>query len=128
MTLGRFTIALVVVTTALTIGTSIAQAANELPSDTLVDDYFRDQPALTSDTLIDDYFRDQPALTSDTLIDDYFRDAPTVVSSGARFDWGDFGIGVAAAAGAMLVLAGLGIGVIAARQTRGGKTRPTGAA
>ena len=98
--------------------------------DTPIDDYWRDQASvpLTSDTIVDDYFRDAPAtlaIPPDTIVDDYFRDPPTVVSSGTGFDWADFGIGVAAAVGGMLVLTGLGLGLIAARQNRGGRTHPT---
>jgi hypothetical protein len=102
--------------------------------DTPVDDYWRDQPAsvsLTSDTIVDDYFRDAPAsltVPADTVVDDYFRDAPTVVTSGSAFDWADFGIGAATAAGAMLLLAGLTLALLAARHGRSQRTRPTGAA
>jgi hypothetical protein len=106
-------------------------ALASMPSNTIVDDYFRDKPALASmpsNTIVDDYFRDQQApvsTPSNTIVDDYFRDPPTVVSSGTGFDWADFGIGVAAAVGGMLVLTGLGLGLIAARQSRGGRTHPT---
>jgi hypothetical protein len=102
--------------------------------DTPVDDYFRDAPATLiapPDTIVDDYFRDAPATLiapPDTIVDDYFRDAPTVVTSGSTFNWGDFGIGVVTAAGAMLLLAGLVVGVLAARQGRSHRTRSTGAA
>lgn len=126
MTIGRFTIALVAGVAALAVAAPFAGAGN----DTMVDDYWRDQAlaARSSDTIVDDYFRDQPALASmpsNTIVDDYFRDPPTVVSSGTGFDWADFGIGVAAAVGGMLVLTGLGLGLIAARQSRGGRTHPT---
>lgn len=47
----------------------------------------------------------------------------TEVASGA-FGWGDFGIGVAAAFGLMLVTAGLGAGFHAARQGGGRLTGP----
>ena len=126
MTIGRFTIALVAGVAALAVAAPFAGAGN----DTMVDDYWRDQAlaARSSDTIVDDYFRDQPELASmpsNTIVDDYFRDPPTVVSSGTGFDWADFGIGVAAAVGGMLVLTGLGLGLIAARQSRGGRTHPT---
>jgi hypothetical protein len=126
MTIGRFTIALVAGVAALAVAAPFAGAGN----DTMVDDYWRDQAlaARASDTIVDDYFRDQPAavsMTSNTIVDDYFRDPPAVVSSGTGFDWADFGIGVAAAVGGMLVLSGLGLGLIAARQSRGGRTHPT---
>jgi len=45
----------------------------------------------------------------------------TVVKSNG-FDWGDFGIGFAVAVGSLLLLAGLGAGLIAARQSQ--KTGP----
>ena len=126
MTIGRFTIALVAGVAALAVAAPFAGAGN----DTMVDDYWRDQAlaARSSNTIVDDYFRDQPApvsTPSNTIVDDYFRDPPTVVSSGTGFDWADFGIGVAAAVGGMLVLTGLGLGLIAARQSRGGRTHPT---
>ena len=126
MTIGRFTIALVAGVAALAVAAPFAGAGNN----TIVDDYFRDQAlaARASDTIVDDYFRDQPAavsVPSNTIVDDYFRDPTTVVSPGTGFDWADFGIGVAAAVGGMLVLAGLGLGLIAARQSRGGRTHPT---
>ena len=126
MPIGRLTIALVAGVAALAVAAPFAGAGN----DTMVDDYWRDQAlaARSSDTIVDDYFRDQPALASmpsNTIVDDYFRDPPTVVSSGTGFDWADFGIGVAAAVGGMLVLTGLGLGLIAARQSRGGRTHPT---
>ena len=144
MTIGRFTIALVAGVAALAVAAPFAGAGNDTivddywrdqalaarASDTIVDDYFRDQPAavlMPSNTIVDDYFRDPPTpvlVPSNTIVDDYFRDPPTVVSSGTQFDWADFGIGVAAAVGGMLVLAGLGLGLIAARQNRGGRTHP----
>ena len=101
--------------------------------DTPIDDYWRDQASvpLTSDTIVDDYFRDAPAtlaIPPDTIVDDYFRDAPTVVTPGSAFDWTDFGIGVVTATGAMLLLAGLVLALLVARQGRAQRTRPTGAA
>jgi hypothetical protein len=45
----------------------------------------------------------------------------TIVKSGG-FSWGDFGIGFGVAAGSLLLLAGLGIGLVAARQS--GRTGP----
>ena len=110
------------------------QASVSLTADTIVDDYFRDAPATLTvppDTIVDDYFRDAPATVTvppDTIVDDYFRDAPTVVTPGSAFDWTDFGIGVVAATGAMLLLAGLVLAVLVARQGRAQRTRPTGAA
>ena len=110
------------------------QASVSLTADTIVDDYFRDAPATLTvppDTIVDDYFRDAPATVTVppvTIVDDYFRDAPTVVTSGSAFDWTDFGIGVVAATGAMLLLAGLVLAVLVARQGRAQRTRPTGAA
>jgi hypothetical protein len=102
--------------------------------DTPVDDYWRDQSgpvSIPSNTIVDDYFRDAPATVTvppDTIVDDYFRDAPTLVASGSAFDWADFGIGVVTATGAMLLLAGLLVGVLAARQGRAQRTGPTGTA
>ena len=101
--------------------------------DTPIDDYWRDQASvpLTSDTIVDDYFRDAPAtlaIPPDTIVDDYFRDAPTVVTPGSAFDWTDFGIGVVTATGAILLLAGLVLAFLVARQGRAQRTRPTGAA
>jgi len=110
------------------------QASVPLTSDTIVDDYFRDAPATLTvppDTIVDDYFRDAPATVTVppvTIVDDYFRDAPTVVTPGSAFDWTDFGIGVVAATGAMLLLAGLLLALLVARQGRAQRTRPTGAA
>ena len=110
------------------------QASVPLTSDTIVDDYFRDAPATLTvppDTIVDDYFRDAPATVTVppvTIVDDYFRDAPTVVTPGSAFDWTDFGIGVVAATGAMLLLAGLVLALLVARQGRAQRTRPTGAA
>jgi len=110
------------------------QASVSLTADTIVDDYFRDAPAaltIPPDTIVDDYFRDAPATVTVppvTIVDDYFRDAPTVVTSGSAFDWTDFGIGVVAATGAMLLLAGLVLALLVARQGRAQRTRPTGAA
>lgn len=110
------------------------QASSSLSSDTIVDDYFRDAPSsltIAPDTIVDDYFRDAPATVTVprvTLVDDYFRDAPTVVTSGSAFDWTDFGIGVVTASGAMLLLAGLVLALLVARQGRAQRTRPTGAA
>jgi len=110
------------------------QASVPPTSDTFVDDYFRDAPAtltIPPDTIVDDYFRDAPATVTVppvAVVDDYFRDAPTVVTSGSAFDWTDFGIGVVAATGAMLLLAGLVLAVLVARQGRAQRTRPTGAA
>jgi hypothetical protein len=109
-------------------------AAVSLTSDTSVDDYFRDAPATLTfppDTIVDDYFRDAPATVAAppaTIVDDYFRDPPTVVTSGSAFDWGDFGLGIVTATGAMLLLAGLVLAFLAARQGRAQRTRPTGAA
>ena len=145
MTIGRFTIALVAGVAALAVAAPFAGAGNDTivddywkdqalaarASDTIVDDYFRDQPAavsMPSNAIVDDYFRDPPApvsVPSNTIVDDYFRIDYSVVSPGTGFDWADFGIGVAAAVGGMLVLAGLGLGLIAARQSRGGRTHPT---
>lgn len=126
MTTGRFTIAIVAGVAALAVAAPFAGAGN----DRIVDDYWRDQAlaARPTNTVVDDYFRDQPApvlVPSNTIVDDYFRDPPTVVSSGTGFDWADFGIGAAAAVGGMLVLTGLGLGLVAARQSRGGRTDPT---
>jgi len=110
------------------------QAPVSLTADTIVDDYFRDAPATLTvppDTIVDDYFRDAPATVTVppvTIVDDYFRDAPTVVTSGPAFDWTDFGIGVVAATGALLLLAGLVLALLVARQGRAQRTRPTGAA
>jgi hypothetical protein len=42
-------------------------------------------------------------------------------AAGDGFDWGDFGIGMAAMAGAVLLLAGLAAGGLAAREARSGR-------
>jgi len=110
-------------------GTVAAPAAATLVDDyfrdatvapaTVVDDYFRDVPVATAPTtIVDDYFRDAPvAAAPKTIVDDYFRDAPVAVVSttGNGFDWADFGIGAAGACGALLLIAGLGLGIRAAR-------------
>jgi hypothetical protein len=137
-------------------------------SNTIVDDYFRDQPALAampSNTIVDDYFRDQPALARcprtrsstttvrdqprrfealNTIVDDYFRE-----SAGARFDALEHyrrrllprsaddrqlrhgvrlgGLRHRSGRGSRwnARLTGLGLGLIAARQSReAGRTRP----
>jgi hypothetical protein len=108
------------------------------PTDRIVDDWFRDQPAVVSpvgDRIVDDSFRDQPAVVSpvgDRIVDDSFRDQPAVVSpvgdrivddsfrdaaqsttpqsSVSSLDWGDFGIGAGAMLGLMMLVAGLGLG------------------
>jgi hypothetical protein len=144
MSAGRFTIGFAAAIAALVVGVSSA-AANAGPvddywrdnaaaastSNTIVDDYWRDSPALESttavsnDRIVDDYWRDDASLasTSSTIVDDYFRDPPVAVTSpGERFDWGDFGIGIAVAIGSMLLLAGLATGLLALRHGRG--TRP----
>jgi hypothetical protein len=94
----------------------------------IVDDYFRNaQPSVTAtpaDRIVDDYFRNaQPVVqltpgVANRIVDDSFRDAPAAVATGNGFNWGDFGIGAAVAVGAMLMLAGLGAGLLAARQNR----------
>ena len=82
------------------------------------------------DTPVDDYWLDQApvaATTPDTLVDDYWNDTPAVVvSSGGAFAWGDFGLGVATTLGAMLMLAGLGVGFLALRPSGRGDSRSTG--
>ena len=62
-----------------------------------------------TDRLVDDYFRNAVATsapTSEGLVDDSWR-SPFVVEgvqqSSGGFSWGDFGIGVAVALGAMLL-------------------------
>ena len=89
------------------------------PTDRIVDDWFRDQPAVVSpvgDRIVDDSFRDQPAVVSpvgDRIVDDSFRDAAqstTPQSSVSSLDWGDFGIGAGAMLGLMMLVAGLGLG------------------
>jgi hypothetical protein len=124
----RFTIGIASAVGALAFAVPLAGAGN-----TIVDDYWRDQAPVTSqapDTIVDDYFRDAPQVQSpapNTIVDDYFRDPPVaVVTVKQGFDWADFGIGIAVAVGAMLVLAGVGAGLLAFRQGRGHHPRPTG--
>jgi len=126
----RFTIGIAAAVAALAFAVPLAGAGN-----TIVDDYWRDQapattPTPTRDTIVDDYFRNAPVVQSkprNTIVDDYFRDpSGAVVSANQGFDWADFGIGIAVAVGAMLVLAGLGAGFLAVRQGRGHRPRPTG--
>ncbi len=66
-----------------------------------------------TDRLVDDYFRDAVAMsapTSEGIVDDSWR-SPFVVEgvqqSSGGFSWGDFGIGVAVAVGAMLLAMGV---------------------
>ena len=66
-----------------------------------------------TDRLVDDYFRDAVATsapTSEGIVDDSWR-SPFVVEgvqqSSGGFNWGDFGIGVAVAVGAMLLAMGV---------------------
>lgn len=69
-----------------------------------------------TDRIVDDWFRDQPAVVSpvgDRIVDDSFRDAAqstTPQSSVSSLDWGDFGIGAGAMLGLMMLVAGLGLG------------------
>lgn len=71
-----------------------------------------DATAGVTDRLVDDSFRDATptaAPTSEGFVDDSWR-SPFVadtVPSGPGFAWDDFGIGVAAALGAMLLAVGL---------------------
>jgi hypothetical protein len=60
------------------------------------------------DRIVDDSFRDAPALVAST-------------SSGDALDWGDFGIGAGAMLGLTLLVAGLGLGTLAVRNHRGGR-------
>ncbi|HET7745096.1 MAG TPA: hypothetical protein VFK76_10185 [Gaiellaceae bacterium] len=124
----RFTIGIAVAIAALAVAVPVAGAGN-----TTVDDYWRDQATLTTkahDTIVDDYFRDAPRAqpqTPNTIVDDYFRDAPVVVgAANGGFDWADFGIGIAVAVGAMLVLAGLGAALLVVRQGRSHRPQSTG--
>jgi hypothetical protein len=87
-----------------------------------------DEP--TTNRITDDYFRDaqrsvnaSPPVTN-RIVDDYFRDAAPAVASANGFHWGAFGIGIAVAFGAMLLLAGVGAVALAVRQTRSRKTGP----
>jgi len=74
-----------------------------------------------TDGRVDDYWRDKPrrAIAATSAIDQSLvgspRPAPAVRTAASTFDWGDFGIGVGAAGGSMLVLAGLGTGVLVFR-------------
>jgi len=67
----------------------------------------------TSERLVDDYFRDPVAIsapTSEGIVDDSWR-SPFVIEgiqqSSGGFNWGDFGIGIAVAVGAMLLAVGV---------------------
>jgi hypothetical protein len=65
-----------------------------------------------SDRMVDDYFRNSTPVslqTSQGFVDDSWRSPFVVqgVESAGGFDWGDFGIGVAAALGAMLLAMGI---------------------
>ena len=65
-----------------------------------------------SDRMVDDYFRNSTPVslqTSQGFVDDSWRSPFVVqrVESAGGFDWGDFGIGVAAALGAMLLTMGI---------------------
>jgi len=69
-----------------------------------------------TDRIVDDSFRDQPAVVSavgDRIVDDSFRDAAqstTPQSSVSGLHWEDFGIGAGAMLGLMMLVAGLGLG------------------
>jgi hypothetical protein len=108
-------------------GVGTAAAAG---TDRIVDDWFRDPtPVATStgDRIVDDSFRDPTPVATpgvDRIVDDSFRDAPAVVASpatGNGLDWEDFGIGAGAMLGLAALVAGLGIGAVAARHHRTGK-------
>jgi hypothetical protein len=66
-----------------------------------------------SERLVDDYFRDPApvvAPTSEGFVDDSWRSTfvpQSVEVTSGGFDWGDFGIGAAAAIGAVLLALGL---------------------
>jgi hypothetical protein len=65
-----------------------------------------------TDRMVDDYFRNSTPLslqTSQGFVDDSWRSPFVVqgVENAGGFDWGDFGIGVAAAVGAMLLMLGI---------------------
>jgi hypothetical protein len=83
--------------------------------------------AAGSERIVDDSFRDPAPIATpagDRIVDDSFRDAPTVVSSpatGNGLDWEDFGIGAGAMLGLAALVAGLGVGTVAARHHRTGK-------
>jgi hypothetical protein len=51
-------------------------------------------------------------------------DSQPSLLSGDRFHWGDFGVGVGIAFGAMLLIGGLAAAVLATRQRRGERTGP----
>jgi hypothetical protein len=74
------------------------------------------------DRIVDDYFRDPPAVATqpgDRIVDDYFRDPPTVISpqpTGSAFDWGDWAIGLLAGIGIASCVAG--VLVLASHRTR----------
>ena len=75
-----------------------------------------------TDRLVDDYFRDAVATSAPTsagLVDDSWRSAfvvEGVQQSSGGFNWGDFGIGVAVAVGAMLLAMGVANRVKGQRQ------------
>jgi hypothetical protein len=81
----------------------------------------RQRPQRVTDRIVDDYFRDAVAMsapTSEGIVDDSWR-SPFVIEgaqqSSAGFNWGDAGIGGAAAVA--LVLLGAG-GVVLIRDGR----------
>jgi hypothetical protein len=88
----------------------------------------------TTNRIVDDYFREaQPSINqspgvTNRIVDDYFRDAAPAAAAANGFHWGDFGIGIAVAFGAMLLLAGVGAGALAAHQTRSRTTSPAAGA
>jgi hypothetical protein len=66
-----------------------------------------------TDRLVDDYFRDAVALsapTSEGIVDDSWR-SPVMIEGAQQtsggFNWGDFGIGIAVAVGAMFAVLGV---------------------
>ena len=109
----RFIIGLAAGIAALAVGVPLAGAGNSATCP---------PPYRASDTIVDDYWRDGLQCVTATPS----TSAPAVVISGGGFHWADFGIGIGVAFGAMLLLAGLGAGVLAARPSRSRQDRLAG--
>lgn len=126
-----------------TVVLGVAAAAIGAPTapagDRIVDDWFRDAPAVNttsqvSDRIVDDYFRDSPAagtlaapqekgLDGDYMLRDYlngthFQSQQAESSSNGGLDLGNIGIGIVGAVCGLLLLTALGIGARQVRHTR----------